>query len=152
MLIPAISWGDFTPQNPKFPPEKHPKHTKKHYKMHQIYHPNMCFPHRTWSLELTLFFMQGQVFRSRTVVDAMHQHTIWILFWSESQCSSIMTGSTESLFVRFRMSLAAECWTRTRGASITSGKLARIELQLSSLERTRAWTKVFTEPEYFFCV
>ena len=43
------------PQNPKFPPEKHPKY-KKHKKMHRIYPPDMCFPPRTWSLELTLLF------------------------------------------------------------------------------------------------
>ena len=29
VLYPAISWeGEFPPQNPKFPPEKHPKYKK----------------------------------------------------------------------------------------------------------------------------
>ena len=52
VLIPAISWGDSTPQNSKFFPQKNTQNTQKLKKCIK-FTPQICVPPRTRSLELT---------------------------------------------------------------------------------------------------
>ncbi len=57
------------------------------------------------------------------------------------QCKLMNRGVTCVLFVSLKINLAAAYWINCRGLMELAGRPSRRSLQLSSLDRTRAWTR-----------